>query len=213
MVTQIRKKDFEEGEMIEERFLTSDKAAKSTKIAADTTFTDVTEGGIPITQAEKIARRNIEAVKEFDIMPGELEVKPFKLAKEYIADPIAKGWDISGRAIVDKLNPLSESYFQDRKDMAETDKMEKSKAFEMYREKRDKSKDALALLAPKYKDKSDLLRSQGKIEEADAVLEEYFATYAYTDTLKKDSVTFIINDTISQNKILSRGIKYNLVYI
>ena len=44
------------------------------------------------------------------------------------------------------------------------------------------------------------------------VLEEYFATYAYTDTLKKDSVTFIINDTISQNKILSRGIKYNLVY-
>jgi hypothetical protein len=45
-----------------------------------------------------------------------------------------------------------------------------------------------------------------------SVLEEYFATYAYTDTLKKDSVTFIINDTISQNKILSRGIKYNLVY-
>ena len=45
-----------------------------------------------------------------------------------------------------------------------------------------------------------------------SVLEEYFAAYAYTDTLKKDSVTFIINDTISQNKILSRGIKYNLVY-
>tara|TARA_B100002019_G_scaffold230141_1_gene203571 strand:+ start:787 stop:1443 length:657 start_codon:yes stop_codon:yes gene_type:complete len=45
-----------------------------------------------------------------------------------------------------------------------------------------------------------------------SVLEEYFATYAYTDTLKKDSVTFIINDTISQNKILSRGIKYNLIY-
>lgn len=45
-----------------------------------------------------------------------------------------------------------------------------------------------------------------------SVLEEYFTAYAYTDTLKKDSVTFIINDTISQNKILSRGIKYNLVY-
>ena len=45
-----------------------------------------------------------------------------------------------------------------------------------------------------------------------SVLEEYFAAYAYIDTLKKDSVTFIINDTISQNKILSRGIKYNLVY-
>ena len=44
------------------------------------------------------------------------------------------------------------------------------------------------------------------------VLEEYFATYAYTDTLKKDSVTFVINDTISQNRILSRGINYSLVY-
>ena len=45
-----------------------------------------------------------------------------------------------------------------------------------------------------------------------SILEDYFATYAYTDTLKKDSVTFVINDTISQNKILSRGINYSLVY-
>ena len=45
-----------------------------------------------------------------------------------------------------------------------------------------------------------------------SVLEDYFATYAYTDTLKKDSVTFVINDTISQNRILSRGINYTLVY-
>ena len=45
-----------------------------------------------------------------------------------------------------------------------------------------------------------------------SILEDYFATYAYTDTLKTDSVTFVINDTISQNKILSRGINYSLVY-
>ena len=45
-----------------------------------------------------------------------------------------------------------------------------------------------------------------------SILEDYFATYAYTDTLKKDSVTFIINDTISQNRILSRGIDYSIVY-
>ena len=45
-----------------------------------------------------------------------------------------------------------------------------------------------------------------------SILEDYFTTYAYTDTLKKDSVTFIINDTISQNRILSRGINYSLVY-
>ena len=45
-----------------------------------------------------------------------------------------------------------------------------------------------------------------------SILEDYFATYAYTDTLKKDSVTFVINDTISQNRILSRGIDYSIVY-
>ena len=45
-----------------------------------------------------------------------------------------------------------------------------------------------------------------------SILKDYFATYAYTDTLKTDSVTFVINDTISQNKILSRGINYSLVY-
>ena len=50
-MVELKKGDFNEGEMIEERFLTSDKAAKSSKIAADTTFTDVTEGGIPITDA------------------------------------------------------------------------------------------------------------------------------------------------------------------
>ena len=45
-----------------------------------------------------------------------------------------------------------------------------------------------------------------------SILEDYFKVYAYTDTLAKDSVTFIINDTISQNKILARGIEYSLVY-
>tara|TARA_R100001082_G_scaffold104562_1_gene75978 strand:- start:915 stop:4523 length:3609 start_codon:yes stop_codon:yes gene_type:complete len=175
MVTKLINTGFNEGEMVEERFLTSDKPAKSTKIAADTTFVDTTEGGIPITKAEQIARKNTEAVANLDIMPGELEVKPFQLAKDYIANPVYQAWDKVGRSVVDKLNPLSDSYFQDRKDLADQAKMEKSKAFEMYREKRDKTKDALALLAPKYKDKSDLLRSQGKIEEADAVLEQYFA--------------------------------------
>ena len=45
-----------------------------------------------------------------------------------------------------------------------------------------------------------------------SILKDYFETYAYTDTLKTDSVTFVINDTISQNRILSRGINYSLVY-
>lgn len=72
---------------------------------------------------------------------------------------------------------------------------------------------------PQYKTKvkiktvHDTIRIHDTIPvDTAAILKDYFTTYAYTDTLKEDSVTFVINDTISQNKILSRGINYNLVY-
>ncbi len=42
------------------------------------------------------------------------------------------------------------------------------------------------------------------------VLNDYFAVKAYVDTIKKDSNTFVITDTISQNKILSRSFTANL---
>lgn len=37
------------------------------------------------------------------------------------------------------------------------------------------------------------------------ILTDYMRTYAYSDTINVDSNTFVINDTISQNKIQSRG--------
>ena len=37
------------------------------------------------------------------------------------------------------------------------------------------------------------------------IMTDYMRTYAYSDTIKVDSNTFVINDTISQNKIQSRG--------
>ena len=106
MVTQLQKGDFKEGEMIEERFLTSDKASKSSKIAADTTFTAETDGGIPITQAERIARENNEALGN---LPG------VKITKEYLLDPVYNAWDKVGRKVVDKLNPFDDDFFQKRK--------------------------------------------------------------------------------------------------
>tara|TARA_Y100000296_G_C5112122_1_gene225728 strand:+ start:315 stop:953 length:639 start_codon:yes stop_codon:yes gene_type:complete len=45
-----------------------------------------------------------------------------------------------------------------------------------------------------------------------SILEDYFATYAYIDTVDADSIDLIIFDTISQNKILSRSIDYSLIY-
>jgi hypothetical protein len=47
------------------------------------------------------------------------------------------------------------------------------------------------------------------IHDTVKVLNDYFAIKAYVDTIKKDSNTFVITDTISQNKILSRSFKAN----
>jgi len=42
------------------------------------------------------------------------------------------------------------------------------------------------------------------------VLNDYYRIKAYSDTIKKDSNIFVVNDTISQNRIISRGFKANL---
>jgi hypothetical protein len=43
------------------------------------------------------------------------------------------------------------------------------------------------------------------IHDTIRIVSDYMRTYAYSDTIKVDSNTFVINDTISQNKIQSRG--------
>jgi len=42
------------------------------------------------------------------------------------------------------------------------------------------------------------------------ILNDYYTIKAYSDTIYKDSNNFVITDTISQNKILSRSFKANL---
>jgi hypothetical protein len=42
------------------------------------------------------------------------------------------------------------------------------------------------------------------------IISDYNRVYAYSDTIKKDSNIFVVNDTISQNRIISRGFKANL---
>ena len=43
------------------------------------------------------------------------------------------------------------------------------------------------------------------IHDTIRIISDYMRTYAYSDTINVDSNTFVINDTISQNKIQSRG--------
>jgi len=48
------------------------------------------------------------------------------------------------------------------------------------------------------------------IHDTIKVLNDYYAVKAYNDTIYQDSNNFVITDTISQNKILSRYFKANL---
>lgn len=45
-----------------------------------------------------------------------------------------------------------------------------------------------------------------------SILEDYFATYVYEDVQNLDSLNLRITDSVSQNKIMARHIKYDLIY-
>ena len=48
------------------------------------------------------------------------------------------------------------------------------------------------------------------ISDTIRILADYSQVKAYSDTIKKDSNIFVVNDTISQNRIISRGFTANL---
>ena len=50
-----------------------------------------------------------------------------------------------------------------------------------------------------------------QVHDTAFIVKDYNQVVAYSDTIMKDSNIFIINDTISQNKIQSRGFKSSIV--
>lgn len=48
--------------------------------------------------------------------------------------------------------------------------------------------------------------------DTNAILQDYFTTYFYEDTTKLDSITITIQDSVSQNKIQSRSLSYELLF-
>ena len=48
--------------------------------------------------------------------------------------------------------------------------------------------------------------------DTNAILEDYFASYVYSDIQNFDSIKIEIQDTISENKIVSRSVKYSMLY-
>jgi len=45
-----------------------------------------------------------------------------------------------------------------------------------------------------------------------SILKDYFAKYVYEDVQRLDSLNLVITDTVSENRILARSIKYDLIY-
>ncbi len=66
-------------------------------------------------------------------------------------------------------------------------------------------------IVTRIKTEIDTIRLTQKIDTL-SILEDYFAKYVYEDFQQLDSLTLTIKDTISQNKILSRKIIYDLIY-
>jgi hypothetical protein len=66
-------------------------------------------------------------------------------------------------------------------------------------------------IVTRIKTEIDTIRLTQKIDTL-SILEDYFAKYVYEDFQQLDSLNLTIKDTISQNKILSRKIIYDLIY-
>lgn len=68
---------------------------------------------------------------------------------------------------------------------------------------------------PKYVQKIEYVHDtviQRQPIDTVAILKDYFATYVYEDKQKLDSLNLTIKDSITQNKIVSRSIEYDLIY-
>ena len=66
-------------------------------------------------------------------------------------------------------------------------------------------------IVTRIKTEIDTIRLTQKIDTL-SILEDYFAKYVYEDFQQLDSLNLTIKDTISQKKILSRKIFYDLIY-
>lgn len=48
--------------------------------------------------------------------------------------------------------------------------------------------------------------------DTQAILDDYYTIYTYQDTQKLDSLILVVEDTVTQNKIKSRSVSYQLLY-
>lgn len=65
---------------------------------------------------------------------------------------------------------------------------------------------------PKWHTKKEYIHDTTKLIDTTYVIGDYYSTYFYTDSLISDTLHLYINDSITQNKIQSRSLKYTLKF-
>ena len=65
---------------------------------------------------------------------------------------------------------------------------------------------------PKWSVKKEYIHDTTKLIDTAYVVGDYYSTYFYTDSLISDTLHLYVNDSISQNKIQSRSLKYTLKF-
>jgi len=65
---------------------------------------------------------------------------------------------------------------------------------------------------PKWNTKIKYIHDTTKVIDTAYVIGDYYSTYYYKDSLIEDSTSIYVYDSISQNKIKSRSIKYKSVH-
>jgi hypothetical protein len=65
---------------------------------------------------------------------------------------------------------------------------------------------------PKWKTRIEYIHDTTKIIDTAYVIGDYYSTYFYSDSLITDTLRLYIKDSISENKIKSRNLKYKLIF-
>lgn len=65
---------------------------------------------------------------------------------------------------------------------------------------------------PKWRDKYLPADTAYRDVDTSAILKDYLAAYIYSDTIADDSVSIVINDSITRNQIAGRSLTYEILY-
>lgn len=70
----------------------------------------------------------------------------------------------------------------------------------------------IPIYVPKWHTRTEYIHDTTTVIDTAYVIGDYFSTYVYNDSLKSDTLKLYITDSITQNKIKNRSIKYSYTF-